>query len=126
MFLKVDCVRLHVRDLEKALAFYRDKLGHKFVWIRKHDSAGLNMDGSDTEIVLVEGKNEPEVDLLVESVDIAVHNFKEAGGSIIEPPFDIPVGRCAVVQDPWGNNLVILDLSKGLLRTDEEGNVLEQ
>jgi len=70
---------------------------------------------------LLKVKNELEVDLLVESVDIAAHDFKEAGGSIIEPPFDIPVGRCAVVQDPWGNNLVILDLSKGLLRTDEDG-----
>jgi len=28
-----------------------------------------------------------------------------------------------VVRDPWGNQLVLLDTSKGLLVTDNEGNV---
>ena len=83
------------------------------------------MDRSDTEIVLVEGKIELEVDLLVDSVDITVNDFKQAGGRMVKPPFDIPVGRCAVIEDPWGNRLVILDLSKGLLKTDSDRNVLQ-
>jgi hypothetical protein len=29
-----------------------------------------------------------------------------------------------VVKDPFGNVLVLLDASKGLLKTDSEGNVL--
>ncbi len=81
MFRKVDCVRLPVSDLDGAIAFYRDRLGHELVWRRTGDSAGLRMNGSDTEIVLVEGNIDPEVDLLVDSVDIAVRNFLEAGGS---------------------------------------------
>jgi hypothetical protein len=28
-----------------------------------------------------------------------------------------------VVEDPWGNSLVLLDTSKGLLKTDANGNV---
>jgi hypothetical protein len=39
----------------------------------------------------------------------------------VRGPFDIQIGLCAVVRDPWGNELVILDTSKGLLRTDDEG-----
>ena len=35
----------------------------------------------------------------------------------------LPVGRCAVVADPWGNLLVVLDLSKGRFSTDADGNV---
>ncbi len=66
-----------------------------------------------------------EVDLLVDSVDKAVQTFEKAGGQIVEPPFDIPIGRCAVVKDPWDNPLVVLDASKGLLKVDPEGNVLE-
>jgi hypothetical protein len=41
----------------------------------------------------------------------------------IVPPFDIQIGRCMVVQDPWGTQLVLLDASKGLLVTDAAGNV---
>jgi predicted enzyme related to lactoylglutathione lyase len=34
---------------------------------------------------------------------------------VAEPPFDIEVGRAAVVEDPDGNRLVLLDLSRGRL-----------
>jgi hypothetical protein len=40
------------------------------------------------------------------------------------PPFDIQIGRAVVVQDPWGNSYVLLDASKGLLATDENGRVI--
>jgi hypothetical protein len=29
------------------------------------------------------------------------------------PPFDIAIGRCAVVRDPFGNPLVMVDVSHG-------------
>jgi hypothetical protein len=29
-----------------------------------------------------------------------------------------------VIRDPWGNELVLLDTTKGLLVTDAEGNVI--
>lgn len=48
----------------------------------------------------------------------------EAGGKVVTLPFDIAVVRCAIVEDPWGNRLVILDLSRGLLVTDADHNVL--
>ena len=40
------------------------------------------------------------------------------------PPFDIQIGRAVVVEDPWGNQLVLLDTSKGLLLTDADGTVV--
>ena len=42
---------------------------------------------------------------------------------MLTEPFDIPVGRVAVVADPFGNTLVLLDLSKGHYVTDATGNV---
>ena len=66
----------------------------------------------------------PEIDFSVDATDEAVVRFEKAGGTIIVPPFDIQIGRCAVVQDPWGNQFVFLDSSKGMLVTDEEGNVI--
>jgi predicted enzyme related to lactoylglutathione lyase len=48
----------------------------------------------------------------------------EVGGAIAVPAFDIAVSRCALVRDPDGNVLVLLDMSKGPLRTDPGGNVI--
>ncbi len=120
---KVDCVRLYVADLDAGLAFYRDELGHELIWRNEHQ-VGLRLPDDDTEIVLHAEPKAPEIDLKVQSADAASVRFEEAGGRVVVPPFDIQIGRCVVVQDPWGNELVLLDTSKGLLATDAEGNVV--
>jgi predicted enzyme related to lactoylglutathione lyase len=120
---KVDCVQLHVTDLEAGLSFYRDHLGHELIW-RTETAAGLHLPDSEAEIVIQTERPEPETDLLVDSADEAARLIEQAGGRILVPPFDIQIGRCVVVADPWGNRLVLLDGSKGLLQTDADGNVI--
>jgi len=122
LFNKVDCIRLYVADLESGLAFYRDRLGHSLIW-RTGQAAGLYMPGTDAEIVIQTERVTQEVDITVGSADAAMQRFADAGGEVLVPPFDIQIGRCSVVRDPWGNQLVLLDTSKGLLVTDKEGNV---
>jgi lactoylglutathione lyase len=119
---KLDCIRLPVSDLDAALGFYRDRLGHELIW-RSETAAGLRLPESDCELVLYTDGSVAEVDWKVDSADAAVDFFVRAGGTVVEPPFDIPVGRCAVVRDPWGNKLVLLDLSKGTFLTDPQGNI---
>ena len=120
---KVDCVRLYVPDLEAGLAFYRGQLGHELIW-RTGTAAGLRLPESEAELVLQTEEQRQEVDLLVDSADEAAARFEQAGGKVIVPPFDIQIGRCVVLEDPWGNPLVLLDTSKGLLKTDADGNVI--
>ena len=120
---KVDCVRLYVPDLEAGLSFYRDHLGHELVW-RTEKAAGLRLPESEAELVLQTERQEPETDLLVDSADEAARFIEQSGGKVIVPPFDIQIGRCVVVQDPWDTQLVLLDFSKGLLITDADGNIL--
>ena len=120
---KVDCVRLYVPDLEAGLAFYRGQLGHELIW-RTGTAAGLRLPESEAELVLQTEEQRQEVDLLVDSADEAAARVEQAGGKVIVPPFDIQIGRCVVLEDPWGNPLVLLDLSKGLLKTDADGNVI--
>ena len=43
---------------------------------------------------------------------------------MLNGPFEIQIGLCAVVADPWDNLLVLLDNTKGVLVTDAEGNVI--
>jgi predicted enzyme related to lactoylglutathione lyase len=123
LFDKVDCLQLPVPDLAAALEFYRDKLGHSLIW-RTEGAAGLRLSGSEAELVLRTDPRPAETDLKVASADDAAIRFVAAGGTIVVGPFDIKIGRCVVVADPWGNQLVLLDQSKGLLCTDADGNVI--
>ncbi|HEY3062252.1 MAG TPA: VOC family protein [Chloroflexota bacterium] len=123
MFQKIDCLQIPVPDLEAGLAFYRDRLGHRLIW-RTDTAAGLRLPKSDAELVIQTERAELEVNLTVASADEAAAAMARAGGRIVIQPFDIPIGRCAVVEDPWANRLVILDLSKGVLITDELGRVV--
>jgi predicted enzyme related to lactoylglutathione lyase len=119
----VDAVTIPVPDLEAGLRFYRDRLGHRLRW--RNDAigqAGLALPGSNTEIVLTT-ELDYEPDWLVESADQAAAAVQEAGGQVVVEPFDIPVGRVTLVLDPFGNKLVLLDLSKGRYLTDDAGNV---
>ena len=125
MFRKVDCILLRVPDLEAALRFYRDGLGLKLAWWRGGGEVGLKIRDSHTELVLAQESGAPVTDLLVDSVVCACEIFRKAGGTVAEPAIEIPIGRYAVLRDPWGNSHSILDMSKGALRTDANGNVIE-
>jgi lactoylglutathione lyase len=120
---KVDAIQIRVPDLDAGLAFYCDRLGHQVIW-RTERAVGLRLPDTDTELVLQTERDGPEINLLVESADQAAQRVVQAGGAIVVPPFDIQIGRCVVVRDPWGTSLVLLDTSKGLLVTDADGNVI--
>lgn len=125
LFQKIDCLSLPVADLEAALAFYGGQLGHELVW-RTAKAAGLRLPGSNAELVLHTDDRRMETDLAVDSVPEALARFRSAGGRVLAGPFEIAIGLCAVVADPWNNVLVILDTSKGTLRVDENKRVVEE
>ena len=124
-FHHVDCVRVHVPDLEKGLEYYRDKLGLKSAW-RSEQAIGLLFGDGVTELVIQNEDRGVATDLMVESVEETVQVIEQAGGRILKGPFDIQIGKCAVVADPWGNEMVILDSSKGTFVTDQDGNIVGQ
>ena len=123
LLLKVDAVTVPVPDLDTGLDFYREQLGHQLLW--RNDAigqAGLQLPDSDTELVLTtELPYAPN--WLVKSADEAAAAVQSAGGRMVTEPCDIPVGRLAVVADPFDNVLVLLDLSKGRYATDDAGSV---
>jgi len=121
LFRKVDNHLLRVADLDSAISFYGDKLGHRLLW-RSDEAAGFALPDTDAELV-VHLHIGPETDILVGSVDEAFAAILLAGGVAVQPPFDIAIGRCARIRDPFGNELVILDQSKGRLVTDSDGRV---
>jgi lactoylglutathione lyase len=125
LFKNVDCIQVYVPNLEKGIDFYCNHLGLKIIW--KTDSeVGLGMADNVTEIIIQNKENKQEIDIKVDSVVEAVERINKAGGRILFGPFDIKIGKCAVVTDLWDNKYIILDSTKGILITDNEGNIIGQ
>src|SRR5271166_3172090 len=100
LFRKLDNHLLRVADLDAAISFYRDRLGHQLLW-RSDEAAGFGLPETDAELV-VHLHIGPETDILVADVDEAFAAFLKAGGESILAPFDIAIGRCARIRDPFG------------------------
>jgi predicted enzyme related to lactoylglutathione lyase len=124
LLLYLDAVTVPVPDLDEGMAFYCGVLGHHLLW--RNDAlgqAGLSTPQSSTEIVLT--TQQPyEPDWKVASADAIAEVFRARGGKVLMEPIDIPIGRLAVVEDPFGNRLVVLDSTKGTYRTDQTGFVV--
>ena len=120
---KIEAFPVPVSDLDAGLRFYRDTLGHELRWRNDQvGQAGLALPGSDTEIVPTT-RQAYEPNWLVTSADRAAAAIEAAGSRAVTEPFDIPIGRGAVVADPFGNTLVLVDLSKVHYVTDGMRNV---
>jgi len=113
---KIDCVMIRVEDVAAAARYYERVFGLAPQW-SSDGAIGLRFPDSDAEIVLHSEADIPgpvEVHYLVDDVLAAVDTCTSQGCAILTPPFDITVGKCAVVRDPFGVRLCLLDLTKGL------------
>jgi hypothetical protein len=64
--------------------------------------------------------------LLVENVIAAVANYAAQGCRVLVEPFDIAIGKCAVIADPFGTRLCILDMTKGTRQLDLAGLTIKE
>lgn len=115
MLRKIDCVMIRVDDVEAAATYYAEVFGLRPNW-SGDDSIGLVFPESDAEIVLHRDAGIPsrvEVYYLVDDVVAAVADYGAKGCHLLVEPFDITIGKCAVIRDPFGTRLCILDMTKG-------------
>ncbi len=116
MLRKIDCIMIRVEDVETASTYYAKVFGLHPQW-SGDGSIGLVFPESDAEIVLHRDLNIPssvEVHYLVDDVVAAVAHCAAQGCQVVVSPFDITIGKCAVIRDPFGIRLCILDTTKGL------------
>lgn len=112
---KIDCIMVKVDDLDKAREFYIRVFGMRPTW-RDATSAGLKFPEGDAEIVLHSIRDIPvrvDVTYLVDDVVEAVAALKSEGCTIAAPPFDVAIGLCAVIVDPFGTPMTIIDMTRG-------------
>lgn len=115
MLKKIDCVMIRVEDPEAAAVYYSDVFGLRRIW-QDEISVGLGFPEQDAEVVLHRNPHVPspvDVYYLVDDVVLSVRALRENGCKVLSEPFDIPIGKCAVVRDPFGTTLSMLDMSKG-------------
>jgi lactoylglutathione lyase len=116
MLRKIDCVMIRVADVEPSAAYYTKVFGLRPKW-SGDGAVGLVFPEPDAEIVLHREATIPssvEVHYLVDDVVVAVAHYAAEGCQILVAPFDIAIGKCATIKDPFGTRLCILDTTKGL------------
>lgn len=117
MLRKIDCVMVRVDNLDAAVAYYQEVFGLRVRW-RNGLQVGLGMPETDAEIVLHSEPDLPpgtHVYYLVDNVISAAEQLAARDCTIVVAPLDIRIGKCAVVTDPFGNTVNILDMTRGPL-----------
>jgi predicted enzyme related to lactoylglutathione lyase len=103
-----------VKEMKKAVFFYRDVLGMEEAW-REGDHTVAFKTNSDTQILLEDDVEEhsygPGSVFLVDSVD-EYYQENNASLNFVKEPSDIPPGRYAIFSDDSGNPIRLIDMSK--------------
>ncbi len=112
---KIDAVLLRVKDLEETANFYTKVMGLKRGWTdNEHQMIGLLFTDNDTELVLHcdETLPDPNVSYQVKDVLSFVEKYREKGYKVLVEPFDIRCGKCAILEDPEGHSIEVMDITK--------------
>ncbi len=101
----VDFVQIQVRDMDRALGFYRDALGMPVgeAW----GNEWVELAAGDTTIALAAEVEGVGVALSVDSVSDAIEELKAKGIEVVAGPHDNQWCASAAIKDPDGN-LVLL------------------
>ena len=120
MFNRLDHIAIVVRDIDAALAFYRDQLGWQVVVDEVIESGGVrltHLDLGNIQLQLVQpmtedhplqqhlrehGEGLHHLCLLVDDVEVTMARLPEKGLAARQmPPHDGPNGRTAAFLDPF-------------------------
>lgn len=112
--LKIDSVMYRVKDIEISSRFYTDTLGFKKVWEdREREMVGFKLADADSEIVLHVNQDIPNPDFsfLVEDVEKYCEMARSRGIKVMQDPTPVRCGKFAIITDPDGNRIPIIDLT---------------
>lgn len=119
MFGKLGLVMIVVRNMERSVAFYRDVLGLKLLIQQDNWSQfdagnvliGLHPEGDEVRVAPTTGIS---IGIYVDNMDKAVTEIRRRFGKISVGPRNEPFGRWALVFDPDGYSVQIIEMARGL------------
>jgi predicted enzyme related to lactoylglutathione lyase len=112
---KIDGVMVRVTDLESSARFYEEVMGLKRAWTdTEKQMVGFLFPGNDSELVIYTGPklDSPSYSFSVEDVVEFCRRYRERGYTVLMEPFEVRCGMYAVLSDPDGNRINIIDLKK--------------
>ena len=115
ILLKIDSIMFYVSDLEISATFYTNILGLRQVWAdHEQGMIGFVFQESDSEIVIHNDVTlpNPSFSFLVSDVETFCNEYQKNGYRVAKEPFEVRCGKYAILIDPDGNELPIIDLTK--------------
>ena len=112
---KIDSIMMRVTDLDSSARFYEEAMGLKRAWTdNENQMIGFLFPGNNSELVIHTdpGLSSPSYSFSVEDVVEFCERFREQGYTVLMEPFEVRCGMYAVLADPDGNRINIIDLSK--------------
>jgi predicted enzyme related to lactoylglutathione lyase len=112
--MKLEFLYAPTRDLQAALALYRDELGWEEAWREGESTVSLKLPGTDVQLML--DAAEPDGGSAFGPIFVLddVKRFfaeRPAALSATAEPDEIPGGFLATFQDPSGNTIYVMDQS---------------
>ncbi len=119
MFGKLGLVMIVVRDMERSVAFYRDVLGLKLLIHQDNWSQfdagniiiGLHPEGDEVKVSPTTGMS---IGIYVDDMDQAVAEIRRRLAKIAIGPRAEPFGRWALLFDPDGYSIQIIEMARSL------------
>jgi predicted enzyme related to lactoylglutathione lyase len=113
MFLGLRTVIYHVRDLDKAKAWYTKVLGQK-PYFDQPFYVGFNVGGFelglDPDVTAAKGDGQSVAYWGVAKADDAVKRLTKEGAKVVEAAKDVGEGiRVATLTDPFGNRVGVIE-----------------
>ncbi len=115
---KFGLLMIVVKDMNRSVAFYRDVLGLKLLFHQDNWSQfdtgqillGLHPEGDEVKVSPTTGFS---AGIYVDDIVKTVAELKRRGGHIAIDPRPEPFGRWALLKDPDGYNVQIVELKSG-------------
>jgi catechol 2,3-dioxygenase-like lactoylglutathione lyase family enzyme len=112
--MKLEFLYVPTRDLQAALALYRDELGWDEAWREGESTVSLTLPGTDVQLMLDAAESDGGGAFgPIFVVDDARRFFSERPDALraSAEPDEIPGGFLARFQDPSGNTIYVMDQS---------------
>jgi predicted enzyme related to lactoylglutathione lyase len=118
MIGKLGLIMVVVKDMTRSVGFYRDVLGLKQLFVQGNWSqfdagnilVGLHPEGEEVKVGPTSGCT---IGIYVDDITKAVAEIKRRGGHFAIEPRPEPFGRWALLNDPDGYNIQIIELKSG-------------
>lgn len=105
----IDYIELPAPELDAARSFYAAAFGWEFKDYGPEYAAirGPEPDSPEAGGLAAQGRDKPLIILYSSDLDASVRSVRDAGGTVVDGPYDFPGGRRFHFTDPAGNELAV-------------------